>query len=186
VRQAWLERSSGQRAPEFEAVADVMRKRLEVELPARKCELAWRLCCRGARRRVVQCAALWRCGGADGADGWRLRHCAGSTFGGEAADCAKAGAPAALERELIRGERGAGVLDAPAKCSVLQRAREMKSAAIAAGAHSCGNCQCAMAAKIEVLPRLRRCEAQARRSQERSRRDHPNGCKRGRKGQLDH
>jgi hypothetical protein len=72
------------------------------------------------------------------------------------------------------------VLDAPAKCSVLQRAREMKSAAIAAGAHSCGNCQCAV-----LLPRLRRCEAQARRSQERSRRDHPNGCKRGRKGQLD-
>jgi hypothetical protein len=74
--------------------------------------------------------------------------------------CGCAGAPAAWDRELTRGERGTGVPNVPAKCSVLQRAREMRSADIAAGAHTCGNCQCAMAASIEVLQRLRRCEAQ--------------------------
>jgi hypothetical protein len=146
----------------------MMRKRLEVELPARKCEPAWRLYCHAVMHRVVPCAALRRCGRAEGAEGWRLCHGAGSTFGGDAADCARRGPPAALERELTRSERGAGVLGVPAKCSVLQRAREMRSAAIAAGAHTCGNCQFKMVARMEVLQHLRRCEAKARQSRQES------------------
>ena len=102
--------------------------------------MGWRGGCVAVVRGAVWYSAR-RCGAAEGLmvrTSCRLRHCAGSTFGGEVADCARAGAPAALERELIRGERGVGVLDVPAKCSVLQRAREMRSAAIAAGAHTCG------------------------------------------------
>ena len=38
----------------------------------------------------------------------------------------------------------------------------MRGAAIAAGAHTCNNCQCAVAVRIEALQRLRRFEAQVR------------------------